>query len=79
MVEVTGPPQIVFFTGDLTQRGTAEEFALLDVELKWMWERFRAAGATVDPVLLAVPGNHDVGRRRIFEGCRARTRRYGCS
>jgi len=55
----TGPIHAILFTGDLTQRGDAEEFAAFDLILR----RIRAAlPQDVDPVFVAVPGNHDLTR-----------------
>jgi WD40 repeat protein/calcineurin-like phosphoesterase family protein len=50
----------VFFTGDLTQRGSVDEFAKLDEGLGAIWQRLTKLGS--DPVLVAVPGNHDLQR-----------------
>lgn len=58
--DVSGPWQLVFFTGDLTQKGLKEEFEQLDEKLGRLWERLRALGSK--PVLLPVPGNHDLER-----------------
>ncbi|MCA9698933.1 MAG: AAA-like domain-containing protein [Myxococcales bacterium] len=58
--ERSGPWQVVFFTGDLTQKGTAEEFARLDQTLAELWQHLATLGST--PVLLPVPGNHDLVR-----------------
>lgn len=58
----TGPWDIVLFSGDLTQRGTHEEFARVDETLNRLWGRFAKLGST--PALMAVPGNHDVARPR---------------
>lgn len=58
--ERCGPWDLVLFTGDLTQRGTAEEFARLNETLQQLWDHLRALGST--PALLAVPGNHDLIR-----------------
>lgn len=57
----SGPWDFVLFTGDLTQRGTAEEFQALDETLDAIWKHLRALGSE-EPVLLAVPGNHDLVR-----------------
>lgn len=54
----SGPWDLVLFTGDLTQRGTAEDFAALDATLGAIWERLARLGST--PALLPVPGNHDL-------------------
>lgn len=55
-----GPWDVVLFTGDLTQRGAEAEFERLDQTLAEIWTVFRKLGC--DPVLLAVPGNHDLIR-----------------
>jgi hypothetical protein len=55
-----GPFDLVLFTGDLTQRGAAEEFAALDRTLLAIWNCLESLGS--HPVLLTVPGNHDLAR-----------------
>lgn len=58
----SGPWQAVFFTGDLVQLGSAEQFAQMQSEvLNRLWDRLRELGSG-DAVLLAVPGNHDLCR-----------------
>ncbi len=57
----TGPWHAVLFTGDLVQQGTPDEFdSLEDKVLGPLWERFRQLDC--NPVLLTVPGNHDLKR-----------------
>jgi predicted MPP superfamily phosphohydrolase len=56
----SGPWDLVLFTGDLTQRGSAEEFQKLTKVLDQLWEQFDKLGFS--PKLLAVPGNHDLVR-----------------
>ena len=57
-----GPWDAVFFTGDLTQQGEADEFAKMQTEvLDRVWEKLTELGSG-DAVLLAVPGNHDLCR-----------------
>lgn len=58
--EMGEPWDLVFFTGDLTQAGTAEQFDRLEEELQEMWSGFRTSGAV--PQLCVVPGNHDLSR-----------------
>lgn len=57
-----GAPDLVLLSGDLANRGAAEEYAkadrLLDTLLGWLRE---AAGGP-EPLVLAVPGNHDLQR-----------------
>ena len=56
----SGPWDLVFFTGDLVQTGSESEFQTLDQLLDRLWLRLRSLGS--NPVLLAVPGNHDLVR-----------------
>ncbi len=56
----SGPWDLVLFTGDLTNRGSAEEFQKLDEVLDQLWEQFDKLDFS--PKLLAVPGNHDLVR-----------------
>jgi tetratricopeptide (TPR) repeat protein len=51
---------VVFFTGDLTNRGTEAEFSRFDEEMAKIREALSALGSS--PLLLAVPGNHDLVR-----------------
>ena len=51
---------LVFFTGDLTQRGSKEEFDHLSKELDELWAVLAKSGST--PKLCVVPGNHDLER-----------------
>jgi hypothetical protein len=56
----SGPWDAVLFTGDLTNRGTPQEFAEFEDTLKQLFAHLRELGS--DPVLLTVPGNHDLVR-----------------
>lgn len=59
--ERCGPWDLVLFSGDLTQRGTAEEFKNFnDSTLQKLWSHLQSLGST--PSLLAIPGNHDLMR-----------------
>jgi tetratricopeptide (TPR) repeat protein len=51
---------VVFFTGDLTNRGTEAEFTRFDEEMAKVKEELSKLGSS--PLLLAVPGNHDLVR-----------------
>ncbi len=55
-----GNIDVVFFTGDLTQKGAREEFDALTDYLKMIWEHFNKLGS--NPYLIAIPGNHDLLR-----------------
>jgi hypothetical protein len=57
-----GPWDLVLFTGDLTQHGSAEQFERLDKTLGDLRDKLAELGSY--PVLLAVPGNHDLARPR---------------
>lgn len=60
--EKSGPWDVVFFTGDLVQSGSEAEYTELeDKMLGPLWDHFAKFG-TRDPVLLSVPGNHDLAR-----------------
>jgi predicted MPP superfamily phosphohydrolase/GTPase SAR1 family protein/predicted secreted protein len=61
-----GPWDLVLFTGDLTQKGAAEEFNALEDMLAQLWEQFQSLGS--NPLLLAVPGNHDLLRPNPKKG-----------
>jgi hypothetical protein len=56
--EDSGPWDVVFLTGNLTQSGTGQEFILLNSTLNSLWDYFRSLGS--DPMLLAVPGERDL-------------------
>lgn len=58
--EQAGPWDLILFTGDLTQRGAAQEFDALNQTLESLFEHLRKLGST--PALIAVPGNHDLVR-----------------
>ena len=55
-----GPWDAVVFTGDLTNRGTTQEFDHLENTLNQLFAHLRELGS--DPVLMTVPGNHDLVR-----------------
>ncbi len=55
-----GPWDLVLFTGDLTQRGKAEEFDAFSATLEPLWKRLQELGSS--PLLVTVPGNHDLVR-----------------
>ncbi|KYF91460.1 hypothetical protein BE17_37215 [Sorangium cellulosum] len=57
-----GPWDLVLFTGDLTQHGSAEQFQRLDKTLGELRDKLAELGSY--PVLLTVPGNHDLTRPR---------------
>src|ERR1035437_5656573 len=51
---------IVFFTGDLVQKGTIDEYKLLEEFLIELWALFGKHEQT--QYLICVPGNHDLER-----------------
>lgn len=55
---ITGPWDLVFFTGDLTSSGS--EFSDLEKILHELWQEFEQLGC--EPKLAVVPGNHDLSR-----------------
>ena len=56
----TGPIHAVFFTGDLTQKGDAQEFQKFSEILDRIRKKLNGLGS--NPVVLSVPGNHDLHR-----------------
>ncbi len=50
----------VFFTGDITHSGRKDEFDKLNEFLTELWETFKKLD--LDPLFIAVPGNHDLER-----------------
>ncbi|WP_224368195.1 metallophosphoesterase [Hyalangium versicolor] len=68
--EKSGPWDVVFISGDLTESGRTREFDLVNSTLGSLWEYLRSLGS--DPCLLAVPGDHDIWQvplknERLFE------------
>lgn len=59
--EQCGPWDIILFTGDLVQSGDRKEFDALDETLGRLYAHLRSLGSG-EPVLLPVPGNHDLRR-----------------
>jgi hypothetical protein len=58
-----GPWDVVIFTGDLAFKGAQAEYTTLDAELKEIWALFAEIHpGSKPPILLAVPGNHDLAR-----------------
>ncbi|MBN1608025.1 MAG: AAA family ATPase [Polyangiaceae bacterium] len=58
----SGPWDLVLFTGDLTRRGEAQEFAAVDRVLGELWAFIETLQPGHRPILLSVPGNHDLVR-----------------
>ena len=58
LYRICGPWDIVFFTGDLAYSGS--EYSAVQCAIDELWDKFRNLGC--DPVLFAVPGNHDLQR-----------------
>ncbi len=57
-----GPWDLVFFTGDLSKTGSADELKAVDQVLADLWALFEELQPGQRPQLLAVPGNHDLVR-----------------
>ncbi|MCA9689546.1 MAG: AAA-like domain-containing protein [Nannocystaceae bacterium] len=55
-----GPWDLVLLTGDLTQRGSPEEYVRANDVLGELWALLEGLGSS--PALLSVPGNHDLER-----------------
>lgn len=63
--DLCGPWKVIFFTGDLTQKGKANEYEKLTDTLGRLYKRLEDLGSK--PVLLVVPGNHDLERPKPNE------------
>ncbi|MEO5341636.1 MAG: SUMF1/EgtB/PvdO family nonheme iron enzyme [Magnetococcus sp. MYC-9] len=61
-MEQIGPPDLILMTGDLTWRGQANEFVLVDQFLNELLGWLRACDLNSNPVVVPVPGNHDLIR-----------------
>jgi small GTP-binding protein len=55
--ELSGPWDVVVFSGNLTATGSSREFTLLGSTLESLWDYFRSLGST--PRMVAVPGESD--------------------
>lgn len=58
--EPVGPIDVIFFTGDLTNKGNDAEFGRFNEVLTIIKGKLKQLGS--EPVFVAVPGNHDLVR-----------------
>ena len=58
--EKSGPWDVLVFSGDLAFSGREKEYLQVEAFLQALYGRLRALGS--DPLLVAVPGNHDLSR-----------------
>jgi predicted phosphohydrolase len=56
------PPDIVLLSGDIAFSGKPEQYEQADVFLSTLWEVLRDVYGNCNPILLCVPGNHDLIR-----------------
>ncbi len=57
---------VIFFTGDLVQRGTAKEFGGVNQVFRYLRDKIsKKIGRPFEPQFLAIPGNHDLQRPKI--------------
>ncbi|MCP4661341.1 MAG: hypothetical protein GY856_38550, partial [bacterium] len=61
-VERLGPPELILVTGDLTSTGAEAEFGLVDQLLDQILAWIGEAGDAGEPLIVAIPGNHDLLR-----------------
>src|SRR5258708_24130717 len=61
----SGPWHILFFSGDLVQKGSKAEFRKLDETLGRLYKKLDSLGS--HPALVTVPGNHDLSRPESSE------------
>ncbi len=60
LFDQSGPWDVVVFSGDIVQKGEAEEFGGATAAIAELYAKFRSLGC--EPKFLAVPGNHDLVR-----------------
>jgi hypothetical protein len=58
--DICGPWDLLFFSGDLVQSGSSKEYAAFTITMKRLYAHLETLGS--NPVLLTVPGNHDLER-----------------
>lgn len=68
LCSLCGGFDVVFFTGDHVQKGTRSEYEKLDSMLAELWDHLLQRTPHKRPVLVSVPGNHDLQRP---EDCKA--------
>jgi formylglycine-generating enzyme required for sulfatase activity len=61
-LKIVGAPDLVLLTGDLTNRGERAEFDKLSKFLEKLLLRLPKASNGLPPLVVAVPGNHDLQR-----------------
>jgi WD40 repeat protein/predicted phosphodiesterase len=64
--DLSGPWDLVFISGGLTQTGGSRDFDVLNSTLESLWEYFRSLGS--QPCLLAVPGDQDFLQSHLPRG-----------
>ncbi len=62
MLPKVGKPDLILLTGDLSYSGKAEEYLLVDRFLDSLLGWLREVGVEPDPIIIPVPGNHDLLR-----------------
>ncbi len=61
-VKKRGMPDLIFITGDIAWKGRVDQYERFDAFLKSLLGWLRGAGGGPDPLILPVPGNHDLER-----------------
>ena len=61
-LQIVGAPDLILLTGDLTARGTRDQFDMLTKFLERLLTRLPPAADGFPPLVVPVPGNHDVLR-----------------
>jgi hypothetical protein len=67
LLEKSGPWDVIFFTGDLVQYGKKEEFDDLEKTFLATFKKDLAKRLGYEPVMLAIPGNHDLDRSALLQ------------
>ena len=67
LADKAGPIDLVIFSGDMTQRGSKDEYVSLTKELCEIWEVLDKLNQK--PLFFSVPGNHDLERPPENDAC----------
>ncbi len=62
MLPVVGEPDLLLLSGDMVFKGDADEFNELDEFLRGVLARMKQLGIKREPIIIPVPGNHDLAR-----------------
>ncbi len=62
MLPIAGAPDLLLLSGDMVFKGDVDEFDELDQFLAGVLARLKQLGVEREPIIIPVPGNHDLAR-----------------